>query len=58
MVVGVYLGKIKIFGVFLGVIFVLFVGILMGYFGFIGDIYILYFICEFGLILFVFCIGF
>lgn len=54
---GVLLGKIKVFGVSLGVTFVLFVGILMGHFGFTGDIEILHFIREFGLILFVFCIG-
>ncbi len=54
---GVLLGKIKIFGVSLGVTFVLFVGILMGHFGFTGDTEILHFIREFGLILFVFCIG-
>ena len=54
---GVPLGKIKIFGVSLGVTFVLFTGILMGHFGFTGDIHILHFIREFGLILFVFCIG-
>ena len=34
---GVYLGKIKIFGVSLGVTFVLFAGILMGHFGFTAD---------------------
>lgn len=55
--VGVMLGKIKIFGVSLGVTFVLFVGILMGHFGFTGDTRILHFIRDFGLILFVFCIG-
>jgi putative transport protein len=54
---GVLLGKIKIFGVSLGVTFVLFVGILMGHFGFTGDPHILHFIRDFGLILFVFCIG-
>ena len=54
---GVYLGKIKIFGISLGVTFVLFAGILMGHFGFTGDTHILHFIREFGLILFVFCIG-
>ena len=54
---GVYLGKIKIFGISLGVTFVLFVGILMGHFGFTADTHILHFIREFGLILFVFCIG-
>lgn len=55
--VGVYLGKIKIFGVSLGVTFVLFAGIVMGHFGFTADTHILHFIREFGLILFVFCIG-
>lgn len=55
--VGVLLGKIKIFGISLGVTFVLFTGILMGHFGFTGEIHILHFIREFGLILFVFCIG-
>lgn len=55
--VGVLLGKIKIFGVSLGVTFVLFAGILMGHFGFTGETHILHFIREFGLILFVFCIG-
>ena len=54
---GVYLGKIKFFGISLGVTFVLFVGILMGHFGFTADTEILHFIREFGLILFVFCIG-
>lgn len=55
--VGVLLGKIKIFGISLGVTFVLFTGILMGHFGFTGETHILHFIREFGLILFVFCIG-
>ena len=53
----VMMGKIKVFGVSLGVTFVLFTGILMGHFGFTGEIHILHFIREFGLILFVFCIG-
>ena len=55
--VGVLLGKVKIFGISLGVTFVLFTGILMGHFGFTGETHILHFIREFGLILFVFCIG-
>ncbi|MFA6870795.1 MAG: putative transporter [Bacteroidaceae bacterium] len=54
---GVWLGRIKIFGVSLGVTFVLFVGIIMGHFGFTADLPYLHFIKEFGLILFVFCIG-
>ena len=63
--VGVYLGKIKIFGISLGVTFVLFAGILVGH---IYKIYCpesefaapgatLTFIQDFGLILFVFMIG-
>lgn len=54
---GVLLGKIKIFGISLGVTFVLFVGILAGHFGFTGNQAILSFVQDFGLILFVFCIG-
>ena len=54
---GVLLGKIKIFGISLGVTFVLFVGILAGHFGFTGNLSILSFVQDFGLILFVFCIG-
>ena len=54
---GVLLGKIKIFGISLGVTFVLFVGILAGHFGFTGNASILTFVQDFGLILFVFCIG-
>lgn len=54
---GVLLGRIKIFGVSLGVTFVLFVGILMGHFGLAIDAPILNFMKEFGLILFVFSIG-
>ena len=55
--VGIYLGKLKIFGVSLGVTFVLFVGILMGHFGYTADIDVLHFLREFGLILFIFSIG-
>ena len=54
---GIYIGKMKIFGVSLGVTFVLFVGILMGHFGYIVDDAILKFVREFGLILFIFSIG-
>ena len=54
---GVLLGKIKIFGVSLGVTFVLFAGILVGHFGFTGNPGILSFLQDFGLILFVYCIG-
>ncbi len=54
---GVFLGKLKIGGVSLGVTFVLFVGILMGHFGYIVNPEVLKFIREFGLILFIFSIG-
>ena len=55
--IGVLLGKIKFFGVSLGVTFVLFAGIVCGHFGFTGNTQILNFVQDFGLILFVFCIG-
>lgn len=54
---GVYLGKLKIKGVSLGVTFVLFVGILMGHFGYVVGEGTLKFLREFGLILFIFSIG-
>lgn len=54
---GVFLGKIKIFGISLGVTFVLFMGILFAYLGFHVEHSLLHFIKEFGLILFVFSIG-
>ena len=55
--VGILLGKIKIGGISLGVTFVLFAGILAGHIGFTAPVNILSFIQDFGLILFVFCIG-
>lgn len=54
---GIYLGKIKFWGVSLGVTFVLFVGILMGHFGYEVQPEVLKFVREFGLILFIFAIG-
>ena len=54
---GVYLGKIKIGGISLGVTFVLFAGIVAGHFGFTAPIPTLTFVQDFGLILFVFMIG-
>ena len=54
---GVILGKIKIFGVSLGVTFVLFVGIVVGHLQLTVNTEILHFIREFGLILFIFSIG-
>lgn len=55
--VGVYLGKIKIGGISIGVTFVLFAGIAAGHIGFTAPTNILSFLQEFGLIHFVFMIG-
>ena len=55
--VGVYLGKLKIGGISLGVTFVLFAGIVAGHIGFTAPIATLTFMQDFGLILFVFMIG-
>ena len=55
--IGVLLGKIKIAGISLGVTFVLFTGIIAGHIGFTAPLPILTFVQDFGLILFVFCIG-
>jgi len=54
---GVILGKIRIYGVSLGIAFVLFAGIALGHFGFSANPQVVDFIREFGLILFVFSIG-
>lgn len=54
---GIFLGKLKICGVSLGVTFVLFVGILMGHFGYVVNGEVLKFVREFGLIIFIFAIG-
>ena len=51
--VGLALGRIKMFGISLGVTFVLFAGILAGHFGFTAPQPILTFVQDFGLILFV-----
>ena len=55
--VGIGLGRIKVGGISLGVTFVLFAGIVAGHFGFTGTYNVLSFIQDFGLILFVYCIG-
>lgn len=55
--VGVLLGKIKFGGISLGVTWVLFAGIFAGHIGFTTDPQLLTFLQDFGLILFVFCIG-
>ena len=54
---GMALGTIKIFGISLGVTFILFVGILFGELGLRVNHEVLHFFKEFGLILFVFSIG-
>ena len=54
---GIQLGKIKVFGISLGITFVLFVGIVMGHFGFTVNHNVLHFFKEFGLILFVYSVG-
>ena len=56
--IGLILGKIKIGGVSLGPIWVLFVGILVSALGVKADSLFLHFIKEFGLILYVYIIGF
>lgn len=55
--IGVFIGKIKIGGISIGVTFVLFAGIAAGHIGFTAPVNILSFLQEFGLILFVFMIG-
>lgn len=55
--IGVFLGKFKIRGISLGITWVLFVGIFAGHLGFQIEPNTLHFIKDFGLILFVFCIG-
>ena len=55
--VGVYLGKIKFFGVSLGVTFVFFAGILAGHLGIEVNKDMLNFAQNFGLILFVYALG-
>lgn len=54
---GIQLGKIKIFGISLGVTLVLFVGIVVGHFGIMVDPGVIHFFQEFGLILFVYSVG-
>ncbi|NLZ94559.1 MAG: putative transporter [Bacteroidales bacterium] len=55
--IGIMLGRIKIFGVSLGITWILFVGIAFGHFGLNIDPTILHFMKEFGLILFIYSIG-
>lgn len=55
--IGLALGRLKIFGISLGVTFVLFAGIVAGHFGLTGTTSTLSFVQDLGLILFVYCIG-
>ena len=55
--IGIVLGRIKLFGISLGITWILFVGIVFGHFGLNIDPTILHFMKEFGLILFVYSIG-
>ncbi len=55
--IGITLGRIKIFGVSLGITWILFVGIAFGHFGLNIDPTILHFMKEFGLIIFIYSIG-
>jgi putative transport protein len=57
IVTGVFLGKLKIFGVSLGITFVLFAGLAAGHFGLSANHLVIEFVKDFGLILFVFSIG-
>jgi putative transport protein len=54
---GLGLGKLRIKGVSLGQAWILFVGLVFGYFSFNLDEHLLHFLKEFGLILFVYSIG-
>lgn len=55
--IGLFLGKIKVWGISLGVTFVFFMGIFMGHLGFTIDQQMLNFIESFGLVLFVYVLG-
>ena len=54
---GLYLGRIKIFGISLGITFVFFAGIFVGHLGIVVNKDMLYFAQSFGLILFVYALG-
>lgn len=55
--IGFFIGKLKIFNVSLGVAAVLFIGIILGHYGYRIEEPILHFCRDFGLILFVYGIG-
>jgi len=54
---GKILGRCTLFGISLGVTWILFVGIVFAHFGYCPDSQLLHFVKEFGLILFVYSIG-
>ena len=55
--IGLIFGKIRVFGVSLGVTFVFFIGIIAGHFGITIDERVLLFAESFGLSLFVYALG-
>lgn len=57
IIVGVFLGKLKVAGISLGITFVLFAGLAAGHFGLSANHIVIDFVKDFGLILFVFSIG-
>lgn len=57
ILIGLWLGRIKIKGVSLGVTWILFVGILLSHFHLVPNATILGFVKDFGLILFVYAMG-
>ena len=55
--IGLYLGRIKVFNISLGITFVFFAGILAGHFGIVVNQDMLQFALCFGLVLFVYALG-
>ncbi len=55
--IGIWMGRVKLFGISFGVTWVLFIGIILSYFGVTVNKEIEHFLKEFGLILFVYSIG-
>lgn len=55
--VGIMLGRLKVCGISLGITWILFVGIVLGHFGFVPNAAVSTFVKDFGLILFVYSIG-
>lgn len=55
--IGIWLGKLKVAGISLGITWILFVGIIFSHFNMRMDPHALHFLKEFGLILFVYSVG-